>query len=136
VTEKDIFVTITDYYGFNIVFCRFNRLAYRNVWDVSKGWNYALESIHPLLHTWLIVEKTELKKYWFWLQLIPVAGQFITIWITIIFVMQFKRVNMLHHTATVLVPFIYFPYLGFSKEEKFYGPSVMKLYHKPASVNG
>jgi len=40
---------------------------------------------------------------------------------------------MLHHTATVLIPFIYFPYLGFSKNEKFYGPSVMKLYHKPAS---
>jgi signal peptidase I len=87
----------------------------------------------PFYNTWLIVEKTELKKYWFWLQLIPVAGQFITIWITIIFVMQFKRVNMIHHTATVFLPFIYFPYLGFSKNEKFYGPSVMNLYHKPAS---
>jgi signal peptidase I len=87
----------------------------------------------PFYNTWLIVEKTELKKYWFWLQLIPVAGQFITIWITIIFVMQFKKVSVIDHTATVLIPFIYFPYLGFSKNDKFYGPSVMKLYHKPAS---
>lgn len=87
----------------------------------------------PFYNTWLIIEKTELKKYWFWFQLIPVAGQFITIWVTIIFVMQFKRVNILHHTAAVFLPFIYFPYLGFSKDEKFYGPSVMKLYHKPAS---
>jgi signal peptidase I len=47
--------------------------------------------------------------------------------------MQFKKVNMLHHTAAVLLPFIYFPYLGFSKNEKFYGPSIMGLYHKPAS---
>lgn len=91
------------------------------------------KALVPFYNTWLIVEKTELKKYWFWLQLIPVAGQFITIWITIIFVMQFKRFNMIHHTAAALLPFVYFPYLGFSKTEKYYGPSVMHLYKKPAS---
>ena len=91
------------------------------------------KALIPFYNTWLIVEKTEIPKYWFWLQLIPIAGQFITIWITIIFVMQFKRVNLLHHTATVFLPFIYFPYLGFSKYEQFYGPSVMGKYTKPAS---
>ena len=87
----------------------------------------------PFYNTWLIVEKTEIPKYWFWLQLIPIAGQFITIWITIIFVMQFKRLNLIHHTATVFLPFIYFPYLGFSKNEQFHGPSIMGKYTKPAS---
>ena len=91
------------------------------------------KALIPFYNTWLIVEKTEIPKYWFWLQLIPIAGQFITIWVTIIFVMQFKRVNLLHHTATVFLPFIYFPYLGFSKNEQFHGPSVMGKYTKPAS---
>ena len=91
------------------------------------------KALIPFYNTWLIVEKTEIPKYWFWLQLIPIAGQFITIWITIIFVMQFKRFNLIHHIATVFLPFIYFPYLGFSKNEQFHGPSVMGKYTKPAS---
>lgn len=91
------------------------------------------KALIPFYNTWLLVEKIEIKKYWFWLQLIPVAGQFITIWITIIFVMQFKRFNVIHHTAAIFLPFIYFPYLGFSRDEKYYGPSVMASYKKPAS---
>ena len=91
------------------------------------------KALIPFYNTWLIVEKTVIPKYWFWLQLIPIAGQFITIWITIIFVMQFKRFNLIHHTATVFLPFIYFPYLGFSKNEQFYGPTEMGKYTKPAS---
>ncbi len=91
------------------------------------------KALIPLYNTWLIVEKCKINKYWFWLQLIPIAGQFITIWITIIFVMHFKRVTVIDHSLTVLVPFIYFPYLGFSEKEKWYGEDVLKHYHKPAS---
>ena len=87
----------------------------------------------PFYNTWLIVAKCNIRRYWFWLQLIPIAGQFITIWITIIFVMHFKRVSVIDHTAVVLVPFLYFPYLGFSEKEKWYGEDVLKHYHKPAS---
>jgi len=87
----------------------------------------------PFYNTWCIVEKcSSIKKYWFWLQLIPIAGQFITIWITIIFVMHFGRFNTLHHAATVFLPFIYFPYLGFSKNEKWGGERIFRTYHKPA----
>lgn len=91
------------------------------------------KALVPFYNTWLIVQKSEIKQYWFWLQLIPIAGQFITIWITIIFVMNFKKVSVLDHAATVLIPFIYFPYLGFSQKEKYYGPASLKLYYKPAS---
>jgi signal peptidase I len=52
----------------------------------------------PFYNTWLIVEKCHIRKYWFWLQFIPIAGQFITIWITIIFVMHFKKVTLSDHT--------------------------------------
>jgi signal peptidase I len=91
------------------------------------------KALVPFYNTWLIVEKCEIRKYWFWLQLIPIAGQFITIWITIIFVMHFKKVTLIDHTLTVLFPFIYFPYLGFSKKEKWHGAGVLKHYHKPVS---
>ncbi|MBS4063858.1 MAG: S26 family signal peptidase, partial [Chitinophagaceae bacterium] len=33
----------------------------------------------PFYNTWLMLEKLQVKPIWFWLQLIPVAGQFITI---------------------------------------------------------
>ena len=55
----------------------------------------AWKAFVPFYNTWLIVEKCSIKKYWFWLQLIPIVGQFITIWITIIYVMHFKKVSML-----------------------------------------
>ena len=90
------------------------------------------KALIPFYNTWLIVEKCEIKKLWFWLQLIPIAGQFITIWITIIWVMHFKRFSVLHHALTVFVPFIYFPYLGFSDKEKWGGKAILKHYTKPA----
>ena len=91
------------------------------------------KALVPFYNTWLIVEKCNIKKYWFWLQLIPIAGQFITIWITIIFTMHFNRCNIIHHTLATFLPFIYFPYLGFSEKEKYYGQSAFDKYHKPAS---
>jgi signal peptidase I len=87
----------------------------------------------PLYNTWLIVKKCNIKKLWFWLQLIPIAGQFITIWITIIFVMNFKRFSLLDHTLATFFPFLYFPYLGFNKEDKWYGQAVVAAYRKPQS---
>lgn len=91
------------------------------------------KALIPLYNTWCMVEKMELKKYWFFFQLVPVAGQFITIWICIKFVEHFGRFNFWHHAATVFIPFIYFPYLGFSKNEKYAGIAVVKNYKKSAA---
>jgi signal peptidase I len=52
------------------------------------------KALIPFYNTWCIVVATQTKKYWFWLQFIPIAGQFITIWLTIIFVMHFKKVSV------------------------------------------
>ncbi|MDP3392844.1 signal peptidase I [Sediminibacterium sp.] len=93
----------------------------------------AWKAFIPFYNTWEIVQKAEIKRFWFWLQLIPIAGQFITIWITIIFVMNFKKVSVPAHAAVVFFPFIYFPYLGFSEKEKWHGPQTLNHYHKPAS---
>lgn len=88
------------------------------------------KALIPLYNTWLIVEKTHIRKVWFWLQLIPIAGQFITIWITIIFVMHFAKFSLIDHTAAVFLPFIYLPYLGFSKTVRYVGHDVVKRYQK------
>ncbi len=88
------------------------------------------KALVPFYNTWCMIEKMELKRFWFFLQFIPIAGQFITIWITIKFVEHFGRFGFLHHAATVLVPFIYFPYLGFSQNERYAGIKVVQNYKK------
>ena len=90
----------------------------------------AWKAFIPFYNTWCMVEKMSLGKKWFFLQFIPIAGQFITIWITIKFVEHFGRFGFWHHAATVLLPFAYFPYLGFSKNEKFAGKLVVDNYKK------
>jgi signal peptidase I len=91
------------------------------------------KALVPFYNTWCMVEICRLRKTWFWLQLIPIAGQFVTIWITIIFVMHFGRFNTLHHAATIFLPFLYFPYLGFSKNERFAGHDVYLNYKKSST---
>ena len=88
------------------------------------------KALIPFYNTWCIVEKTNIRKIWFWLQLIPIAGQFITIWITIIFVMHFAKFSLLDHIAAVVFPFIYFPYLGYSPNVKYAGHEAVRRYHK------
>jgi signal peptidase I len=88
------------------------------------------KALIPLYNTWCMVEKMQLKRIWFFLQLIPVAGQFITIWICIKFVEHFGRFGFWQHAATVFIPFIYFPYLGYSDKERYAGIPVVKNYKK------
>lgn len=93
-----------------------------------EGW----KAFVPFYNTWIIVEKCKIRKVWFWMQLIPIAGQFITIWITIIFLMHFGKSNLLHHTLLTFFPFIYLPYIGFNKDTKWGGEAVYNRYKKPA----
>ena len=88
------------------------------------GW----KALVPLYNTWCMVEKMQLNKVWFFLQLIPVVGFFINIWIYIKFVEFFGRFSVLAPAATALIPFIYLPYLGFSKNERFAGVGVVNNY--------
>ncbi len=91
------------------------------------------KALIPYYNTWCMVEKMPLKRYWFFLQFIPIAGQFITIWICIRFVEHFGRFSLLHHTATVFLPFLYFPYLGFSKNERYAGNAIVRNHKKSST---
>lgn len=91
------------------------------------------KALVPFYNTWCMVEKMELQKWWFFVQLIPVAGAFITIWITIKFTEHFGRFGLGHHAAAVFLPFLYFPYLGFSSTERYAGKKVVDNYKKSGS---
>ena len=93
------------------------------------GW----KALIPIYNTWCIVQKIKLKNWWFFFQLVPIAGQFVTIWITIKWVEHFGRFGFLHHAMTVFLPFLTFPHLGFSTNEKFAGELVVSNYKKSAS---
>lgn len=88
------------------------------------------KALIPYYNTWCMVDKMEMKKIWFFLQFIPIVGQFVTIWICIIFVEYFGRFSFLHHAAVVVAPFLYFPYLGYSANERFAGKAVVDNYKK------
>jgi len=88
------------------------------------------KALVPFYTTWCIVKICKIKTIWFWLQLIPIVGQFTTIWITIIFIMHFGKVGFLDHTVAVFLPFIYLPYIGYSKQVRWGGSEVLKHYKK------
>ncbi len=91
------------------------------------------KALVPFFNTWCMVEKMELKKWWFFVQFIPIVGAFISIWICIKFVEHFGRFGTLQHAAAVFLPFIYFPYLAYSNGERFAGKKVVDNYKKSAA---
>ena len=88
------------------------------------------KALVPFYNTWEMVHVMNMKQYWFWLQLIPVAGQFITISLVIDFVKHFGKFSLWEHTLTVFLPFLYLPYLGYSKNVRYAGSEAVRLYKK------
>jgi signal peptidase I len=91
------------------------------------------KALVPYFNTWIMCNEMKLKPSWFWLQFIPIVGQFISIWIYIKFVEHFGRFSLLHHALAVFLPFIYFPYLGFSANERWGGIAILKNNNKSAT---
>jgi signal peptidase I len=88
------------------------------------------KALIPYYNTWIMIELMEMKKIWFFLQFIPIVGQFITIALTIDFIKHFGRFSLLDHTVAVFLPFIYLPYVGYSKDIRYIGHAKVKLYKK------
>ena len=88
------------------------------------------KALVPFYNTWEMVRIMQMKKVWFWLQLIPIAGQFITISLTIDFVKHFGKFSLWEHALVVFAPFVYLPFLGLSKDTRFVGVDVVKNYKK------
>jgi signal peptidase I len=84
----------------------------------------------PFYNAWLMQEKALRPKYWAILQLVPVAGWFITMGIFIEFIKLFGKFSFVSHTLTALVPFAYFPVVGPKPEVKYLGPDAVKKHKK------
>lgn len=84
----------------------------------------------PFYNTWLMQEKADRPKYWAVLQLVPVAGWFITLGIFIEFIKLFGKFSFVSHTLTALVPFVYFPFIAPKPEIKYLGPDAVKKHKK------
>ena len=113
---------------------------YLLIWLI--GWHFGLYALFkkagiaawkgavPFLNGYYMIQATGLKKYWFWLQFIPIVGQFITIWVGIYFVMHFKKVSFKDHFLLCFVPFYYLPFLAHNKNTTWYGKDALTHYHK------
>lgn len=84
----------------------------------------------PFLNTWKMVTLAEKPKWWFFCQFIPVAGWFFSLIIIVEFVKLFNKFKFYQHAAAVSVPFLYLPYIGMNKKDRYIGPQGVKYYKK------
>ena len=90
----------------------------------------AWKAFVPYLNTWEILNAAKIKRHWFFWQFIPVAGWFITLWFFIEFAKLFGKFKLYQHALTAVVPFLYFPYIGYNKKDRFLGPEQVKKHKK------
>ena len=91
------------------------------------GW----KAFVPFYNTWVMQEKAQRPAYWAVLQLIPIAGWFITMGIFIEWVKLFGKFSLGAHALSAFLPMFYFPYIAAHKDTRYIGPeSVKKNYKK------
>ncbi|MBZ5856259.1 signal peptidase I [Flavihumibacter profundi] len=90
------------------------------------GW----KAFVPLYNSWEMIIIAERPKHWFFWQLIPVAGWFVTMGIFIEFIKCFGKFAFWEHALTCLVPFLYFPMVALDEKTRFIGAKGVKHYQK------
>ncbi len=65
--------------------------------------------------------------WWYIFIIVPFINVFTLLLMIVELVKTFKKHGLIEQAISVIVPFIYLPYLGFKKDEKYYDPSK----HKP-----
>ncbi|MBN8853433.1 MAG: signal peptidase I [Sphingobacteriales bacterium 50-39] len=92
----------------------------------APGW----KAFVPFYNTYVMLELAERPKHWVFWQLIPVVGWFISMGIYVEFVKAFGKFRFYEHALAALVPVLYFPYLGYNKDDRFLGSAVVKKHKK------
>ena len=95
----------------------------------EPGW----KALVPFYNTWVMLDIAGRPKHWFFWQLIPVVGWFITLGIFIEFVKPYGKFKFYEHMLASLVGFAYLPYVGFNKKDKFLGLEAVKKYKKTST---
>ncbi|TCJ19193.1 signal peptidase I [Flaviaesturariibacter flavus] len=91
------------------------------------GW----KGLVPLYNTWVMLDIANRRKHWFFWQLLPVVGWFITLGIYIEFVKVYGRFSFASHAATAVTGGAYMVYMANEKHVRYIGPEGVKMYHKP-----
>jgi len=92
----------------------------------APGW----KAFIPFYNTYVMLELAERPKHWVFWQLIPVVGWFISMGIYVEFVKAFGKFRFYEHALAALAPVLYFPYLGYNKDDRFLGSAVVKKHKK------
>ncbi|GAA4329838.1 signal peptidase I [Flaviaesturariibacter amylovorans] len=92
------------------------------------GW----KGLVPLYNTWYMLDIAQRRKHWFFWQLIPVVGWFITLGIFIEFIKVYGRYSFGAHAATALSGGLFFIVVGNDPKTRYIGPETVKLYKKAA----
>jgi signal peptidase I len=90
-----------------------------------KGWV-------PFYNTWLMLKLANRSVNAFFFQFIPIVGWFVSMNIFIDFAKTFGKFSFREHAMASLIPFIYFPVLGFNKSDCFMGADYAKQHKKSA----
>lgn len=93
----------------------------------------AWKALVPFYNVWIMVELAGMKRYWFFLQFIPIVGWFITVAILIDFVKTFGKFAFWEHALTVLLPLLFFVYVGFNQTDKYLGADSV-IRHKKSAI--
>ena len=93
------------------------------------GW----KAFVPFYNTWVMLDLAKRPKHWVFWQVIPVVGWFISLGIFVEFVKTFGKFRLTQHAMAALLPVIYFPSIGFDKNEKFLGPEIVRKHKKTSA---
>ncbi|GAB4091835.1 signal peptidase I [Flaviaesturariibacter terrae] len=96
-----------------------------------KAGQPAWKGLVPLYNTWVMLDIAKRPKHWFFWQLIPVVGWFITLGIYIEFVKVFGKWSFASHALTALTAGAYISYLPFDDSARYIGPERVRMYKKP-----
>jgi signal peptidase I len=84
----------------------------------------------PFYNTWVMLSLAQRPRHWIFWQFIPVVGWFISLGIFVEFVKPFGKFRVYEHALAALAPVLYFPYIGFNKQDKFLGVEAVRKHKK------
>lgn len=83
----------------------------------KPGW----QALVPILNFYVWLQIIGRPVYWMLLLFVPIINVFIYSYMHIDLVRSFGKKSLGEHAASILIPFIYFPKIGFNPEDKYLG---------------
>ncbi len=93
----------------------------------EAGWKAIVPGLN--LYTW--IQLTGRPMYWLALLLVPIVGIFIFAYMLIDLVKCFGKFGFWEQALAIIVPFAYYPFIGFRDEEKYLGRAVVMSKENP-----